>query len=70
MAILDDPRKKNLSPEKPITLKKTTSSFCLDCVIDWCKIRNKVTYCSQKYKGIRCYSCSDTKCTIKKRAGA
>lgn len=58
-----------LTREK-IILKKTTNTFCSDCEIDWCKIRNKVSYCSQKYRGTNCYSCSDGSCSVKRIAGA
>ncbi|NPE07062.1 MAG: hypothetical protein GNW80_02165 [Asgard group archaeon] len=68
MAIIETP-KKQLVRDKPFKSKRS-SIFCTDCVIDWCKIRNKVSYCSQKYKGTGCYSCSDTKCSVKKIAGS
>ena len=51
-------------------LKTKSKTFCTDCVLDWCKIRNNVVYCSQKYKGENCYSCSDYKCSVKRIAGA
>ncbi|MBN1328632.1 MAG: hypothetical protein JXA54_04085 [Candidatus Heimdallarchaeota archaeon] len=61
---------KTLSQEKSLSSIKTKESvFCLDCVIDWCKNRNQVSYCSQKYKGTSCYSCDDSNCSVKKTAG-
>ncbi|HUU78488.1 MAG TPA: hypothetical protein VMX55_09075 [candidate division Zixibacteria bacterium] len=51
-------------------LKKKSITFCTDCAIDWCKIRNQVSYCSQKYKGTTCYSCSDNSCRVKRIAGS
>ena len=59
---------KILAREKP-AVKKTTEGYCMDCNLDWCKIRNKVVYCSQKYKGTSCYSCKDGSCNIKPIAG-
>ncbi|NHJ38507.1 MAG: hypothetical protein FK731_00635 [Asgard group archaeon] len=66
---LTKPREKQLSSEKSFISKKE-SVFCLDCIIDWCKIRNKVTYCTQKYRGTSCYSCDDGKCSVKKLASS
>ncbi|HUT81308.1 MAG TPA: hypothetical protein VMZ29_08910 [Candidatus Bathyarchaeia archaeon] len=61
---------KPLSREKTaLSVKTKESIFCLDCVIDWCKNRNQVSYCSQKYKGTSCYSCEDKSCSVKKMAG-
>ncbi|MFW9922842.1 MAG: hypothetical protein ACFFDW_06080 [Candidatus Thorarchaeota archaeon] len=60
---------KTLSREESF-LKIKKISFCSDCAIDWCKIRNEVTYCSQKYKGESCYSCSDGTCSVKRVAGS
>ncbi|MGC9778945.1 MAG: hypothetical protein HZR80_06855 [Candidatus Heimdallarchaeota archaeon] len=68
MAVLNS-HKKSLSREENL-LKGKSKTFCLDCVIDWCKLRNEVTYCSQKYKGTSCYNCNDDKCTVKRVAGS
>lgn len=60
---------KPLKKEK-LTLQSNEPTFCNDCVFDWCKMRNKVSYCSQKYKGTSCYSCEDKTCKIKRIAGS
>ena len=65
------PTNPQLKPSDPLLKKaQTKTTFCSDCAIDWCKIRNQVSYCSQKYKGTSSYSCSDGSCTVRKIAGA
>jgi len=68
LAVLDTSQKV-LAREKQL-IKERSKTFCTDCILDWCKMRNKVVYCSQKYKGENCYSCSDDKCQVKRIAGA
>ncbi len=68
MAVLDTQEKILMRQKSAVKTPKVT--FCTDCAIDWCKIRNAVTYCSQKYKGTSCYSCTDENCKIKRIAGS
>jgi hypothetical protein len=61
--------KQTISSESKLSLSKK-KTFCSDCVIEWCKNRDKVTYCTLKYKGTRCYSCDNNSCRIKRLAGS
>ncbi|NHJ47935.1 MAG: hypothetical protein FK733_09115 [Asgard group archaeon] len=62
-------QQKAITREKSLVSQKDRT-FCLDCLLEWCSIRNTVTYCSQKYRGTNCYSCDDGKCSVKKIAGS
>ncbi|NHJ86318.1 MAG: hypothetical protein FK734_12715 [Asgard group archaeon] len=54
--------KKIKSEEIPIAIDKLSVNYCDDCWITWCSIRDKVVYCSFKYKGEAGFVCSDDKC--------
>ncbi|MEA2070645.1 MAG: hypothetical protein U9O98_05075 [Asgard group archaeon] len=49
--------------------KSQTQSFCSDCVYTWCANRGKVAYCSQKYKGTKCYTRKTDYSNLKRIAG-
>lgn len=37
---------------------ETIESYCSDCLYDWCASKDKVTFCTQKSKGLfECKSC-------------
>ncbi|MBD3191576.1 MAG: hypothetical protein GF308_13085 [Candidatus Heimdallarchaeota archaeon] len=53
MALATD--KKKALNDQTLPKEEMKSTYCSDCLVEWCKMRNKVTYCSQKYRGVRCF---------------
>ncbi|NHK31615.1 MAG: hypothetical protein FK730_09700 [Asgard group archaeon] len=64
MATESDKKSKTKS-SIPISLADFDDNFCSNCMFDWCSFRQKVVYCSLKYKGVRGLICQNNNCKSK-----
>ncbi|NHJ38506.1 MAG: hypothetical protein FK731_00630 [Asgard group archaeon] len=49
----------------PISISDFDKNFCSNCMYIWCNLRQKVVYCSLKYKGVRGLLCQNNQCNSK-----
>ncbi|MFW9922841.1 MAG: hypothetical protein ACFFDW_06075 [Candidatus Thorarchaeota archaeon] len=49
---------------KRIELLDDDSGYCSDCDYSWCSLKNKIVYCSMKFKGVRGFICNDDVCSM------
>jgi hypothetical protein len=47
----------------PLALENLSENFCSNCLYNWCSNRQKIIYCSFKYKGVVGLICENNQCT-------